>query len=364
MEHWFKDKSKALLASGIDHVKVMGVWDEEYDLYILSFKDFVDESNNTTIMFHEPSNRWVTEAQFEYTPAEGYNQILELTYSVVRGFENGIGYSFDEETRFATFNIGDGVGTSANIFILPDEAEVVVSVPAPTITISCPVTPTVNEVVVTVPDPTIFISYISVDDVDHTWASDETGTAYRKTSTVTQTGNTTFTVTSFPSWLIVEVQNGAVWELASAGTEHATGSVLGFRIENENTGTIKSSAVVLTDQDGNTKTITVTQSAPTAVPYVYVAVDDDDTSGLVLYEASGVATEGDETVTITFTPDCPLYGYMVDMTFSYEAYADSVLDSSGTIILVRNKVENTKSIELSTAAGANTAIIILLSVPS
>jgi hypothetical protein len=119
MQTYFKLKSKALMESGIGHVDVLGVWDEEYKCYYLTFKDYVIETNNETIVFHEPSNRWITFVDFNQTPANGYNVPLELTYDIVRGFEGGIGYSFNKETRFAKFDIGGGKGTPANVMAFP-----------------------------------------------------------------------------------------------------------------------------------------------------------------------------------------------------------------------------------------------------
>jgi len=104
MQSWFKDKADAIMLSGIDNVSVMTVWDERYkNLYVI-FKDNADNTNNEIIVYHEPSNRWICFADLEQTPAS-YNVMLELDYEIVKGFENGIGYSFDEDTRFAVFDI-------------------------------------------------------------------------------------------------------------------------------------------------------------------------------------------------------------------------------------------------------------------
>lgn len=104
MSHYFKDKSKALLESGIDHCDVMSVWDEEFKNLYLIFKDYVNEDNNETIVFHEPSNRWICFMDLEQTPPY-HNEFLECTYEITKGFEGGLGYWFDEDTRFAMFDI-------------------------------------------------------------------------------------------------------------------------------------------------------------------------------------------------------------------------------------------------------------------
>jgi len=104
MQTYFKLKSKALAASGIDNISVMTVWDEEYKNMYITFKDSVTSANNDTVMFHEPSNRWICFTEWDKTDEEGYSTPLEPTYSILRGFASGLGYTFDELTRFSHFN--------------------------------------------------------------------------------------------------------------------------------------------------------------------------------------------------------------------------------------------------------------------
>jgi len=131
MESYFKQKAKDLLVSGVDHVEVMTVWDERHkNLYVI-FEDSVDLDNNDVVMFHEPSNKWIGFTVMGYTPINGWNQILELDYYVVRGFDAGLGYEFDEDTRFAVFNLtapdipeetgGGGAGESTDVFIVDED---------------------------------------------------------------------------------------------------------------------------------------------------------------------------------------------------------------------------------------------------
>jgi hypothetical protein len=124
METYFKQKAKDLLVSGIDHVDVLTVWDERHkNLYVI-FKDYVTEDNDEAIMFHEPSNRWICFTDMGYTPTEGWNQILELDYWILSGFEGGIGFLFDEDTRFAVFDIetaGDITGFITGTVIMDED---------------------------------------------------------------------------------------------------------------------------------------------------------------------------------------------------------------------------------------------------
>jgi hypothetical protein len=115
METYFKAKAKALLESGKENCSVLTVWDERHkNLYVI-FKDNVNADNDEAIMFHEPSNKWICFTDMSYTPAEGWNQILELDYWVLSGFEGGIGFEFDNDTRFAIFDIETGGGADAYI---------------------------------------------------------------------------------------------------------------------------------------------------------------------------------------------------------------------------------------------------------
>lgn len=144
MVTYFKNKSKAILTSGVDHCNVFFVWDEEFKMLYVVFKDLVDKTNNDTVVFHEPSDRWITLTEMDYTPVGGFNEMLELTYEVVKGFENGIGYEFDEETRFTKFNIGGGLGTSASINLAVSAMQMSISLPAVVVTIvNCPDIPVI-----------------------------------------------------------------------------------------------------------------------------------------------------------------------------------------------------------------------------
>jgi hypothetical protein len=108
MDAYFKQKAKALLVSGVDHIDVMTTWDERYkNLYVI-FRDFTNDDNGDTIVFHEPSNRWICFTEFNQTPALGWNRMLNLDYWIIRGFTAGLGYSFDEDTGFGNFTFGTG----------------------------------------------------------------------------------------------------------------------------------------------------------------------------------------------------------------------------------------------------------------
>jgi hypothetical protein len=122
MQTYFKLKAKALLLHGVENLSVQTVWDEEYKNLYVTFKDRVDANNNDTVVFHEPSNRWICFTEFDSTPETGYVTPLEPTYSVLRGFSGGIGYSFDEETRFSHFDFETpGPADDGNVYIVEED---------------------------------------------------------------------------------------------------------------------------------------------------------------------------------------------------------------------------------------------------
>ena len=104
MQTYFKLKAKALMVSGVANTSVLTVWDEEYKNLYVTFKDRVDSNNDDTVVFHEPSNRWICYTEFDKTEEDGYIIPLEPTYDIVRGFAAGLGYSFNEVTRFSHFD--------------------------------------------------------------------------------------------------------------------------------------------------------------------------------------------------------------------------------------------------------------------
>lgn len=81
MYKYFTDKSNTLIASGISNISVYGGWDPVNNLYILTFIDSSNASNNETIAFHEPTQRWITFYSFKgYMYANiGENMFLSFT---------------------------------------------------------------------------------------------------------------------------------------------------------------------------------------------------------------------------------------------------------------------------------------------
>lgn len=94
MHAYFKNKCKALMASyynqgsgsvSIDdytvreYVKVFTGYDNEYKNVYVTFWDTIDNTNNETIIFHEPSNRWVSNISAEYGVESFANETTPIT---------------------------------------------------------------------------------------------------------------------------------------------------------------------------------------------------------------------------------------------------------------------------------------------
>jgi hypothetical protein len=138
-------------------------------LFYLVFRDSVVEDNNETIVFHEPSNRWMTFMSLEQTPADGYNVLLELSYEIVKGFEGGIGFSFNEDTRFAQFDIS----TPGNFNVGADLATLIITAYDPaSVVVNETSTADLAAVTITPYDPTVTLTdapsviLLSIGDIE------------------------------------------------------------------------------------------------------------------------------------------------------------------------------------------------------
>lgn len=355
MMSYFKAKAKALLASGVENVHVLSVWDEEYKMLFLCFKDAVNQSNNETVVFHEPSDKWICFTEFNYTPYGGWNSILELSYSIVKGFENGIGYSWDEASRFAIFDIGDGVGTSPNTNIHPLSIPLVITIPTPVVTCSAEVVPSALGLVITIPTPTVTITFITVSLDTMNWLASAEGYAVKQQTTITTSGDLA-EIISFPSWItIVNYPNthGAL----SIGYEVANGETLSVYPTHPNTGVSRWGDIVLRDAIGNQVVVTVSQDSPMTDPNITVLTGGPP---ITLYDASGTCTYGSADISVTFTPDNSNYGFLDHFSAPYTIYKESIEVGSGIFTVLRNQTVNIRSLTMSSTAGHGESIIVYI----
>jgi len=90
MRQWFLDKADALLASGIENIDVIVAFDKKHDSILITFIDLASPINDETLIFYEPTNRWVTWASFIPTR---YANCGNKLYS----FKNGMLYEHDSD---------------------------------------------------------------------------------------------------------------------------------------------------------------------------------------------------------------------------------------------------------------------------
>jgi hypothetical protein len=252
MSHYFKDKSKALLESGIDHCDVMSVWDEEFkNLYVI-FKDYVNEINNETIVFHEPSNRWICKMDLDQTPPF-HNEFLEPTYEITQGFEGGLGYTFDEDTRFAVFDIV----TPMNGVVMPDTISMAMTPYAPTVLDGSLGTQTNIVMGATIYAPDVHISYITLDTNFLEWQYYEAGTTVSESVLVTTT-EPSILISSMPAWMSCVDADG---HTIVAGETPITNGEYIYPYPISGTDTYRQGQIKFVDSFGNEAIIYVIQYA-------------------------------------------------------------------------------------------------------
>lgn len=82
MDNYFR-RLASKVRNGGDRYEVIGVWDEVIDCYILTVRDVKEQgADSSTVIFHEPSNRW--KSFMNYTP-EWYESLGEITVSFKDG---------------------------------------------------------------------------------------------------------------------------------------------------------------------------------------------------------------------------------------------------------------------------------------
>jgi len=349
MATYFKDKSKALMVSGADHVDVMSVWDEEFKLLYVIFKDYVLEENNEVIVFHEPSNRWICFCDLEQTPTGGYNVMLELTYDIVKGFEGGLGYAFDEDIRFALFNFV----AAANLYIEPVEVDLTLTCHPPTsVVIGCNITDTAQSLVLTVHTPTVHISSITSSDYSMIWTAAQYGVAVDEHAIITNTESDVI-ISNIPSWITVTNNAGSVLSIGSS----VNNETIKIYPSTANGGAQRTGTVTLEDGYHNECDIAVIQQLASTT--VSVLVSAYDFSGLTLSSTSGACVVGSTDVDINYNPNHPDYGWgdMVDL--SYVIYKNSVNVGEGTVEAMDER-PNTDTLTMTIPASSGDTIIVYL----
>jgi len=92
MQTYFAQKAKALLASGLDNVNVIGAVDKDNDMVYFTFIDTVTPANNETIGWNEKKKRW--DSFFSFVP-EHYGRVGETKFI---SFTSGALYEHNHST--------------------------------------------------------------------------------------------------------------------------------------------------------------------------------------------------------------------------------------------------------------------------
>ena len=340
METYFKQKAKDLLVSGIEGASVLTTWDERHkNLYVI-FKDIVTDANNGAIIFHEPSNRWICFTDMDQTLEEGWNQILELDWWILWGFEDGIGYFFDGDTRFAMFDFL----TTTNNTVFPALNELTFTQFEPTITTSETALPSLRTLRTEVFDAMPYITYILVEggaSYGMGFTALEYGSANAETATITCVP-LSGSICSKPDWVTII---GTTGELL-AGSTIVTTEVLSIFPTTENTQGMpaRNGYIYITNILNGSSTnyrdrvsIFVVQDAPIAPPIVPITptieLDSLDESGLILYAgATASATSESNIVTYSMQLDHP--GSVADALFDlyWRATINGIAHGNGVSI--------------------------------
>jgi hypothetical protein len=290
MATWFKEKAKALLISGASNVNVMSVWDEEYKLLYMSFKDSINDANSEVIAFHEPSNRWISFYDFEQVNHNGYNVFLELDYKVIRGFSAGIGYYFDDSDRFAYFDID----TTNDVSVFPSLITLDMTLSTPSRTASDSGSGDNQELSFTLYTPSIVISYVDFDITSLTFAWNDASISSAQV-VVLSTGDATVRVTDITSGFLVSDSLGNPVE---KNDYIASGNYSIYPLR-ANTSSIDDFVGVFSviDSHYNTASVTLTQECYPSAPSVTL-----EATSMTIVSGACSAIDGSNLVSITFTP--------------------------------------------------------------
>lgn len=362
METYFRNKAIALNASGLDYVRVMTGWDEKYDCLYVIFRDIVNDENDDTIVFHEPSNRWITFADFTKTYEDGYNVILELDWWVTKGFELGINFEWDEDIRFAIFNIVTG----SNAIAFPSSTGDSIEIESADITVITDETRTEGADTLRIGDSefSTICAYVAITESGlDAWTAAQYGWDQRKSSAIASFPST-ITLSSAPAWIKVTDNSGNEIGVGVTGAldTSASGSINVYPKEDNLETVARSGTVVFTNSYGDTDSLNVSQDAALIPPTLSVYVEYGALMVITDTDASSVA--GDQ-VTLVFTPtgflkaDGSSYYIGEPFTVFWRGYVGGV-DAGNGSIACHYGWSDVYAITLSETAQSGDAVVISL----
>jgi hypothetical protein len=240
-------------------------------------------------------------------------------------------------------------------------AQLTITIPQPTV-INGIITDAENvHLIITVPVPVIENHYLTATNVDMIWDAVDDGAGVQIPTVITVHGGTDAYLVSKPDWLdIIRVADGSPVEIGNATV--TGGATIALYPNSENVGVFRTGMVVFQDDSfyANLLNITVAQNISILNPAVTVQVHAEDPSGMTISGDSGVATNASPWIYITFTPDNPLYGNLVDFTMNYVIYKDGINVGTGTFTARNNESNADKLLGMSSVVAPGQTIIVVI----
>ena len=114
MTTYFKDKARALLASGLDNTKVYTEWDDVNEIVFVMFIDKINPNNNEIIGYHEPTNTWCS----FYDLSDAYDNFPDCFGSgeqVFTSWLDGVLYRHNSDNVPRCYFYGDQKGCAVRV---------------------------------------------------------------------------------------------------------------------------------------------------------------------------------------------------------------------------------------------------------
>jgi hypothetical protein len=209
---------------------------------------------------------------------------------------------------------------------------------------------------ISIPAPSPIIYSISSPIVAMGWDADESEAPVQVGATITVTGEHPSTeITYIPAWITV-IETVGDTEL-HVGDLIVNGMEIALYPTADNDGPYRFDNFTIGDDYGNSMSIFVEHDAPIDVPVVSIIVHPESPNEMTLSGTSGVATLGSSWIEITFTPNHPSFGGLVNFTMNYQMWRGGVSVGSGTVI-AQNMTSNTKSILMTGTPAAGDTILV------
>jgi hypothetical protein len=284
--------------------------------------------------------------------------MLELDYSIVRGFDGGIGYTFNEEDRFAYFVITTSDSAMAFLGLLTLELRPLEPISSASSTGALDLL----ELEIEPLAPSITVSFVNASVSSLVWDYDdsfaEVGIVAAQSVTVSVLPGDA-SVFSYPTWMTVVDADDPIM---------TGGTVSMYPTVNNDTYSNLVGTVVFKNVVGTAFNLTVTQNGRTGVPPTPVSCDLfvqlGDANGLSIDFFTKIVTGyvGLTEVNLTFIPNYPGKATGESYTLYWYAKIDGVYDGSTGSFTAQNLQYNFPDVNLIAPVPVSaTSVIIYLS---